>query len=140
MLGDALSREGPAWVSFEERRYIGHRPKKLHRLIPKRQKALPLVKSSRSLVLCIHHDGEGCDLAASSATERIGEQETAIAFALISLVHRKPAQQSRRHEKISRQAAHHIGGKLSELHGCCGQCVIAADRTIGEDKHERRRD
>ena len=109
-------------------------------MIPKRQKALPLVESPRSVVLRIHHHGEGRDLVANSTTERIREQETAIAFALILPVHGKSTQQSRWHERRSLQAARHVGGKFGELHGRCGQRVIAADGTIGEDKHERRRD
>lgn len=44
----------------------------------------------------------------------------------MSLIHGKAAQQSRR--------------KLGELHGRCRERVVAADRTVCEDKHERRRD
>ncbi len=135
-----LKRLRPASMSLEERCDIRHGPEQFHRLIGKWQKAFALVKSPRSLVLCIHHHGEGGNLAANGTTKRIGEQEPAVAFTLMLPIHGQPSQQRGRDEWISRQAAGHIGGKLGELHAGCRQSVIAADRTVGEDKYEWRCD
>jgi len=72
-------------------------------LLSQRQKTLHLIKSAGAFVLRVNDHREGGDFAPHRPIECIGQQEAAVALALMTMVDRQPAEQRRWHARITGQ-------------------------------------